>query len=340
MIVLGLETSCDDTAAAVLDDGKVLSSVVSTQMEHGEYGGVVPEIASRAHLRNILPVIEEALNSAKLSKGDVEALAVTAGPGLIGPLLVGVNFARGWTDGMGIKLVGVNHLQAHVWTAEVEFPRLKPPFIALLISGGHTSIALVEGYDRYRTLGITMDDAAGEALDKIGRLLGLKYPCGAEIEKLSRKGNPLSVKLPRGMAKSGDLNFSFSGLKTAAKLFLDRNPDFLQGDKMFDFIASFQESVLDVLAQKAKAALEQTGLNIIILGGGVAANMRLREIIRNYNGIELFAPPPAMCTDNGIMTANLGWRLLANKLTPDGILQASPNLPLERSPYSNAECEM
>ncbi|MBL7191934.1 tRNA (adenosine(37)-N6)-threonylcarbamoyltransferase complex transferase subunit TsaD [bacterium] len=334
MIILGLETSCDDTAAAVLKDGETLSSVVHTQLEHENYGGVVPELASRAHLRNLIPVIESALNTAGVKKDDIDALGVTAGPGLIGALLVGVNFARGWGDSGDIKLIGVNHLQAHIWAAQVEYPALSPPFISLLVSGGHTSLALVKDYHLYEQLGTTLDDAAGEVLDKIGRLLGLGYPCGAELEKLAGDGDPKAVHLPRGMIHSGDLNFSFSGLKTAAKLFLDKNPQYLESGAKADFCASLQESVMEILARKTSAALEKTGMKKVILGGGVAANKRLRELLQDYCDAEVIAPSPALCTDNGIMTANLAYRLIERNLVPGGTLQADPNLPLERTPYS------
>jgi N6-L-threonylcarbamoyladenine synthase len=312
MIILGIDTSCDDTAVAILQDGKVLNEVVSTQLEHKEWGGVVPEIASRAHLRNIIPVTQNVLEDAGISASEVGAVAVTVGPGLIGALLVGLNFARGWTDAAKIPLVGINHLQAHIWAAEIETETLQPPFISLIVSGGHTSIALVEDIDRYRTLGQTVDDAAGEVLDKIGRLLGLSYPCGAQMEKIAQGADPTAVKLPRGMKGSRDFNFSFSGLKTAAKLFLDKNPEYLKGDKVQDFIASLQEAVLDILVEKTIRAAEAHRLNTIVLGGGVAANSRLREKFLEKKGINLRVPAPKRCTDNGVMVAHLAQKKLSS----------------------------
>ena len=329
MIILGLETSCDDTAAALMSDGEALSEVVSTQLEHQAWGGVVPEIASRAHLRNILPVVKEVLRKAGLSRNDVEAVAVTAGPGLVGALLVGLNFARGWTDALKIPLIGVNHLQAHAWAAEIEDEPLELPFIALIVSGGHTSLVLVEGIYRYRTLGQTLDDAAGEVLDKIGRLMGLTYPCGAEIERIALSGDPEGVKLPRGMIASGDLNFSFSGLKTAAKLFLERNTEYLKGQKARDFLASLQEAVFDVLVKKALKALETESVDTLILGGGVAANQRLRDKFAEKPGLKLRAPTPQRCTDNGVMTAYLGAKIFQSGDWRQESVSALPDLPFE-----------
>ncbi len=330
MIVLGLETSCDDTAAAVVSEGRVLSEALSTQWEHQRFGGVVPEIASRAHLRNLLPVVNLALERAGLMLKNVEAAAVTYGPGLAGALLVGLNFARGICDALNLPLLPVNHLQAHTWAAEIEGEAIETPFISLLVSGGHTSLALVEDIHRYRTLGQTLDDSAGEALDKVGRLMGLAYPAGAEIERLALGGDTKAAPLPRGMAKSGDLNFSFSGLKTAAKLFLERNPEYLTGDKSADFLASFQEAALEILALKSLEALEKCGLNRLSLGGGVAANSRLRELLTR-EGVKLYAPPPANCTDNAVMVAYLGEKLLTRGLAKNGReVTAEPGLPLEK----------
>lgn len=332
MIVLGLDTSCDDTAAAVVSKGKILGEVISTQLEHGEWGGVVPEIASRAHLINILPVVEAVLEKSASSAEDIEALAVTCGPGLVGALLVGLNFARGWADGAGVPLIGVNHLQAHAWAAEIESEPIETPFIALLVSGGHTSLALVESPTRYRILGQTLDDAAGEVLDKIGRLMGLTYPCGAEIERRAEKGDPKAVSLPRGMMKSGDENFSFSGLKTAARLFLERNPEFLESDKAMDFLASFQEAVLDVLVSKTLKALAKERVGRLVLGGGVAANSRLRKMFARQDGLKMYSPPPERCTDNGAMVAYFGEKLYSSGEWKAKNYSAQPGLPLDTMP--------
>jgi len=329
MIVLGIETSCDDTAASVIKDDIVLSEIISTQMEHGNWGGVVPEIASRAHLRNIVPVVNRAIDEAEITKKELDAVAVTCGPGLVGALLVGLNFARGLSDSLNIPLIGINHLQAHAWAVEIESRPIETPFIILLVSGGHTSLALVKGFSEYRILGQTLDDAAGEVLDKLGRFIGLTYPCGAEIEKIAQDGNPTAVDLPRGMKSSGNLNFSFSGLKTAGRVFLEKNPEYLKSPKSADFLASLQEAVLEILVIKTITAVKNTGVNRIVLGGGVAANNRLRKMFKEMPGIKLLAPQPERCTDNGTMIANLGFKILRNGYNHKRIASANPDLQLE-----------
>ena len=331
MNILGIETSCDDTAAAILSDGKILSEKVASQLEHADWGGVVPEIASRAHLRNIYPVVDFVLRDAGIEISQLDSVAVTAGPGLAGALLVGLNFARGISDAMGIPLIGINHLQAHAWAAQMEYPDIEPPFIALLVSGGHTSLVRVDGYDKYTILGQTLDDAAGEVLDKIGRLCGLTYPCGAEIERLAINGGKDAVNLPRGMIKSGDLNFSFSGLKTAGRLFLEKNPGYNEEPKKFDFLASLQESVLDVLVRKTETALSSECLTKLVLGGGVAANSRLRLLFHDVMGIKLYAPSPKRCTDNGSMIAHLAWKLMQDGKIGQKELSAVPGLKLDEN---------
>lgn len=329
MIVLGIETSCDDTAAALFDGRKVLAETVSTQLEHRDWGGVVPEIASRAHLRNILPVVETVLQDSGLRKSDIGAAGVTAGPGLAGALLVGLNFARGLTDSLKIPLIGVNHLQAHAWAAEIEDEPLPLPFIALIVSGGHTSLVKVEDVKSYRVMGQTLDDAAGEVLDKVGRLLGLPYPAGAEIDRIAGDGDPKAVKLPRGMASSGDLNFSFSGLKTAGRLFLEKNPEFTSGQKRVDFIASLQEAVVDSLSAKSVRALENEGIDTLVLGGGVSANSRLRKKFSDLPGIKLRLTPLWWSTDNGAMIANLAYKILHEGQACRGVSTVIPDLSIE-----------
>ena len=331
MIILGIETSCDDTAAALYDGEKVLSEKVSTQLEHREWGGVVPEIASRAHLRNIVPVVDAVLKDCAMPKSAIGAVGVTAGPGLAGALLVGLNFARGFTDSRGIPVIGVNHLQAHAWAAEIEEDSLPVPFIALIVSGGHTSLIRVEGVRSYSVLGQTLDDAAGEVLDKIGRLLGLQYPAGAEIDRIASGGNPKAVKLPRGMIASGDLNFSFSGLKTAGRLYLEKHPEFTSGQNRVDFISSLQEAVVDILAAKSKKAMEETGITTMVLGGGVSANSRLRHKFREIPVIDLRVTSPQRSTDNGAMTAHLAWKLLNEDCIPTRPLTAAPDLSISDS---------
>jgi len=330
VIVLAIETSCDDTAASVMKDDTVLGEIVSTQLEHADWGGVVPEIASRAHLRNIVPVVDKAIQKAEITRNDLDAIAVTCGPGLVGALLVGINFARGISDSLNIPLIGLNHLQAHAWAVEIESRPVSTPFIILFVSGGHTSLALVKGTDSYQILGQTLDDAAGELLDKLGRFAGLTYPCGAEIEKIALEGNPAAVDLPRGMKDSGDFNFSFSGLKTAGRLFLEKNPEYLSEPKLADFLASLQEAVLEILIFKTVKAAERAGVNRIVIGGGVAANTKLRTMFKEINGIELFAPQPQRCTDNGTMIANLGIKLLREGINNRSKVSAIPDLQLDQ----------
>ena len=331
MIILGIETSCDDTAAALFDGRRLLAETVSTQLEHRDWGGVVPEIASRAHLRNILPVVETVLLDSNLAKSEIDAVGVTAGPGLAGALLVGLNFARGFTDSLKIPLIGINHLQAHVWAAEIEAEPLPLPFIALIVSGGHTSLVKVQDVGSYRVLGQTLDDAAGEVLDKVGRLLGLPYPAGADIDKIAGSGDPEAVKLPRGMASSGDLNFSFSGLKTAARLFLEKNPEFTSGRKRTDFLASLQEAVVDSLIAKSVKALDSEGIDTLVLGGGVSANSRLRKKFSDFPGIKLRLTPARRSTDNGAMVANLAYKILQSGHSSRGVSTVIPDLSIEES---------
>lgn len=328
-LILGLETSCDDTAAALYDGRRIVAEVISTQLEHREWGGVVPEIASRAHLRNIVPVVDACLDQASASVNNISTVAVTAGPGLAGTLLVGLNFARGLSDSLNIPFLGINHLQAHIWAAEIESVPLDTPFICLIVSGGHTSLIKVDSAQHYATLGQTLDDAAGEVLDKIGRLQGLTYPAGAEIDKIAAFGNPDSIKFPRGMSASGDLNFSFSGLKTAARIFLDKNPEYLTGAKRTDFLASLQEAVIDILVTKSLKALESAHIDNLVLGGGVSANSRLRKKFQTVQGLNLRIPAPKRSTDNGAMVAHLAWKLLQNGYKPPGHISAKPDWTIE-----------
>ena len=329
MIILGIETSCDDTACAVLKDGRIVSEAVSSQIEHAQWGGVVPEIASRAHLRNILPVVKTVLREAGIGLDDIDMVAVTAGPGLAGALLVGINFARGIADGLSIPMMGINHLQAHIWAAEIENIPLETPFIALLVSGGHTSLARVDSYREYKTIGQTLDDAAGEVLDKVGRLLGLDYPAGAVIDKISSSGDFTAVDLPRGMIKSGGYNFSFSGLKTAARLFLEKNPEYLTGQKKADFIASLQEAVVDSLVFKTHAALKSEGINRLVIGGGVSANSRLRRRFEQLTEIKLHVASKNRSTDNGAMIAYLAYKMGVDSIINKPNLTACPGLSIE-----------
>ncbi len=307
MLVLAIETSCDETAAAVVRDGRsVLSSVVSSQVAiHAAYGGVVPEIASRRHLELITPVIRQALAEAGVTLEQIEGIAVTRGPGLLGALLVGISVAKSLALACKIPLVGVHHIEGHLLAGFLQQP-LAFPFLALVVSGGHTHLYRVEGVGRYRTLGRTIDDAAGEAFDKAGTLLGLDYPAGARIDALAKQGNPASVRFPRPLLHDGSLNFSFSGLKTAVLTHLQKHPLSVERHELPDLCASFQAAACEVLVKKTEAALLQEGLERLVVAGGVACNSGLRSAMQAMaarRGIELQIPPPSLCGDNAAMLA-------------------------------------
>ena len=307
MLVLAIETSCDETAAALVRDGReILSSVVSSQVAiHAEYGGVVPEIASRKHLEMISPVISQALRVAGVTFRELEGVVVTRGPGLSGALLVGFSAAKAIACACHVPFVGVHHIEGHLFAPFLEQP-LEFPFLALVVSGGHTHIYLVEGFGRYRTLGRTLDDAAGEAYDKSAKIMGLAYPGGATIDAMAREGNPRAVPLPRPLLHDGSLNFSFSGLKTAMLNRISRYPVSIPGPEANDLCASFQEAVCDVLAAKTAAALQMTGVKRLVVAGGVACNSGLRkrmETLAAKLDIDLRIPAPALCGDNAAMLA-------------------------------------
>jgi N6-L-threonylcarbamoyladenine synthase len=308
--ILGIETSCDETAAAVVVDATtVLSSVVSSQVDlHARYGGVVPEIASRAHVDLLTPVIAQALVEAGAGDGDLDAVAATVGPGLIGSLLVGVSAAKALALVWDVPFVGVNHLEAHLYAAFLDDPTLELPVVFLLVSGGHTMLVHMEDHGRYRLLGQTIDDAAGEAFDKVARYLGLGYPGGPAIDRVAMDGDPRAIRFPRAMAEEG-FDFSFSGLKTAVINHVRKHPEVTTAD----VAASFQEAVVDVLVLKARRAAAAVGARGMCLGGGVAANSLLRERFLDAcaaDGRHAFVPSRAMCTDNAAMVAAAGhWRL-------------------------------
>jgi N6-L-threonylcarbamoyladenine synthase len=306
-LVLGIETSCDETAAAVVVGGTdVLSSIVSSQIDlHAEFGGVVPEFAGRAHVELLTPVVADALVEAGVAGSDIGAVAATVGPGLVGALLVGVSAAKALALVWDVPFVAVNHLEAHLYAALLEEPDLELPLVFLLVSGGHTLLVLMEGHGRYRVLGSTVDDAAGEAFDKVARYLGLGYPGGPIIDRLARDGDPTAIAFPRAMADQG-LDFSFSGLKTAVVNHVRKHP----GVTAEDVAASFQEAVVDVLVAKARRAADEVGAKGLALGGGVAANSRLREAFlaaAAEDGRPGYVPSRAMCTDNAAMVASCGW---------------------------------
>ncbi len=306
-LILGIETSCDETAAAVVGDGRdVLSNIVSSQIDiHARYGGVVPEVASRAHVEMMMPVVAEAMVEAGVDKDDLTAIACTVGPGLIGSLLIGVSAAKSLALVWDKPFVAVNHLEAHLYASFLEEPDLELPVVVLLVSGGHTMLVLMEGHGKYRLLGQTLDDAAGEAYDKVARYLGLGYPGGPILDKMAMDGDPEAVRFPRAMAKDG-YDFSFSGLKTSVVNFVRKNPDVSD----VDIAASFQEAVVDVLLTKAERAVHEFGAKGLCLAGGVAANSSLRERTLDLavnGGISAFVPARSMCTDNAAMVAAAGW---------------------------------
>ena len=325
--ILGIETSCDETAAAVVaDGGDVLSSVVSSQVDlHARFGGVVPELASRAHVDLLPHVVAQTMLEAGLDAG-VDAVAATVGPGLVGSLLVGVSAAKAMALVWDVPFVGVNHLEAHLYGAFLEEPDLELPMVVLLVSGGHTMLVLMEGHGQYRLLGQTIDDAAGEAFDKVARYLGLGYPGGPAIDSLAMEGDPAAVAFPRSLLGEGH-DFSFSGLKTSVITYARKHPDL----RVADVAASFQEAVVDVLVTKARIAAKETGAKGLCLAGGVAANSSLRERILDAciaDGLRAFLPSRAMCTDNAAMVAAAAWwRLRADG--PTGLdAGANPNLRL------------
>ena len=330
--ILGIETSCDETAAAVVADGRdVLSSVVSSPIDlHARFGGVVPEIASRAHVDLIVPVVAEAMLHAGVEGPDVAAVACTVGPGLIGSLLVGVSHAKALALVWDVPFVGVNHLEGHLYASFLEEPDLELPAVVLLVSGGHTLLILMEAPGRYRLLGGTIDDAAGEAFDKVARFLGLGYPGGPAIDKLSMEGDPSAVAFPRGLKGDG-FDFSFSGLKTSVITYVRKHPEL----DVADVAASFQEAVVDVLVTKARAAARETGAKAICLAGGVAANSSLRERTLDAciaDGLHAYLPSRAMCTDNAAMIAAAGWHRLQSDGPTALDAGADPNLRLLLTP--------
>jgi N6-L-threonylcarbamoyladenine synthase len=327
-VVLGIETSCDETAAAIVRGGtEILSSVVSSQIDlHAVYGGVVPEIASRAHLELIVPVVANAVVEAGIDDTDVDVVAATVGPGLIGALLVGVSTAKALALAWQRPFVAVNHLEAHLYAAFLEEPDLEPPVVVLLVSGGHTLLVVMDGPGRYRLLGRTIDDAAGEAFDKVARYLGLGYPGGPAIDRVAMDGDPAAIDFPRAMLNDG-LDFSFSGLKTAVVNHVRRHPEV----ETADVAASFQQAVGDVLVAKARRAAALVGARALALGGGVAANSQLREQTLDAceeDGLRCFLPSRAMCTDNAAMIAAAGWYRLRSDGPSSLATGADPNARL------------
>jgi N6-L-threonylcarbamoyladenine synthase len=336
MNILGIDTSCDDTCAALVKDGKyLLSNVINSQvLIHHEHGGVVPELASREHIRNIVPVFRESLREAGLTIKDIDAIAVTVGPGLVGALLVGIYFAKTLSYANGIPLLGINHLEGHILSIFLEKTHPPFPFVALTVSGGHTNIYHVRNFGDYTVLGQTLDDAAGEAFDKIAKLLNLGYPGGPVIEKLAREGRSDAIDFPRAYLSRDSLDFSFSGLKTAVALYFREWRDHQANEatiSVADIAASFQSAVVDVLVDKAVAAVDRTGVKSVILAGGVARNSYLRNKMQDImaeKGIDLFASSPEFCTDNGAMIAVAGYHKSCRGESENLTLDARSRFPL------------
>jgi N6-L-threonylcarbamoyladenine synthase len=342
--VLGIESSCDETAAAVIRGGReILSNVVASQIEiHRAYGGVVPEVASRQHVLAIVPVVERAMRDAGLGWDDLAGVAVTFGPGLAGALLVGVNHAKGLSLARGLPLVGVNHLEGHIyanWAADARrsrpLPELDFPLVCLIVSGGHSDLLVMSDHGEYHLLGRTIDDAAGEAFDKVARILGLGYPGGPAIQKAAEQGDPTAIPVPRAWLR-GTLDFSFSGLKTAMLHLVEQRkatPEGLTPEITADLAAAFQESVVDVLVEKTNQAIARRAeggqpVKQVLLAGGVAANSRLRQEMRRRLPLPVFCPPPALCTDNAVGTAMAGYYRLQRGVVSGLDLDVDPSLRL------------
>lgn len=333
--VLGIETSCDETAAAVVENGRViLSSVVASQVDlHAQFGGVFPEVASRQHIKAIYPIIEQALQKAHLSLSEIDAIAVTRGPGLPGSLVIGMNAAKGIALVRGLPLIGINHLEGHVYSAwltdpeENASPEPKFPLLALIVSGGHTELVLMSDHLTYQRLGATQDDAAGEAFDKVARLIDLPYPGGPSIQKASLDGNPLAIKYPRAWLE-GSWNFSFSGLKTAVLRDVRQREQFQTHLPVADIAASFQAAVVDVLVSKTMMAAKEFKAQSVLVAGGVSANRALRQSFQLRVKTPLHIPPLSLCTDNAAMIAGAGYYRFARGQRDGLDMDVLPNWPL------------
>jgi N6-L-threonylcarbamoyladenine synthase len=333
VLILALETSCDETSAAVVKNGRnPLSNIISSQIElHSVYGGVVPEIASRKHVENVHFVLEEALAKANITLDEIDAIAVTYGPGLVGALLVGVSIAKALAFGRGIPLIGVHHIEGHISANYIAHPELMPPFLSLVVSGGHTQLIHVLDYGNYDILGQTRDDAAGEAYDKIARVLGLGYPGGPLIDRMAKEGDPNRYNFPRVNIKDSPFDFSFSGLKTAVINYLHTLEQRGEVYRIEDVCAAFQQAVVDVLVEKSVMGATGIGVDKLVLAGGVAANSALRREMAEKaeaNGVKLYFPPPALCTDNAAMIGCSGYYKLLKGIISDLHLNAVPYLML------------
>lgn len=318
--LLAIESSCDETSAAVIQDGKkVLSNVVASQIDiHKQYGGVVPEIASRMHVELIMPVVDKAIKDSGIQKDDLDAVAVTHGPGLIGALMVGLSTAKAMAFGLNIPLIGVNHLEAHMSAVHLEND-VKFPFVGLVVSGGHTSLYLVKSYTEFELLGKTRDDAAGEAFDKAAKIMDLPYPGGVEIDKLAKEGNREAIEFPRPFMTNSTLDFSFSGVKTSVLYYLRKHPD-PNDNELRDICASYQEAIVETLVHKTLIAAKENNVESVVIAGGVACNSRLRELSKEkleQEGLSVYIPSPKYCTDNAAMIGSLGGFMFENGTTSE-----------------------
>ncbi len=336
MKILGIESSCDECAAAVVEDGKkILSNVVATQIDfHREYNGVVPEIASRLHTEWITSVVRKALESSSLDIGDIDGIAVTSRPGLVGSLLVGLSFAKGLALALDKPFTGVDHIMAHLYAPHLEYD-IEYPYLGLLVSGGHTVISRVDGFDEITVLGTTIDDACGEAFDKVAKFYGMGYPGGVAIDNLSREGNPDAFSFPDPSLHKGDHRYdvSYSGLKTAVINQLDRFWDGKSEKSMENIAASFQKAAVTMLVRRLKRAVRDTGIRTVVAGGGVVANSLLRSELKKIEGTEVVFPSIRLCTDNGAMIAGLGYQYLVRGDVSDLTLNASARVRAFRKKY-------
>jgi N6-L-threonylcarbamoyladenine synthase len=333
VLILAIESSCDETAASVIENGRnVLSNIISSQIEiHKEYGGVVPEVASRKHIENINGVVEEALKKAEVKSDKIDGIAVTYGPGLVGALLVGVNFAKGLSYAWNKPLIGVNHIEGHISANYIQDKSLEPPFICLVASGGHTHLVYVRDYGEYEIMGKTRDDAAGEAFDKIARSIGLGYPGGPLIDEAAKKGNKEAIKFPRVVIDDDTLDFSFSGLKSSVLNYIHNSKQKNEEVSAEDVAASFQAAVVEVLVLKTMKAAKRKNCSTIALAGGVASNSSLRESLQEEcvkNNYKFTKPAPVLCTDNAAMIGCAGYYKYLKKEFSDSSLNAIPNLEL------------
>ncbi|MEI7543010.1 MAG: tRNA (adenosine(37)-N6)-threonylcarbamoyltransferase complex transferase subunit TsaD [bacterium] len=337
MYILGIETSCDETSASVLKNGKVLSNIIFSQIKlHRVYGGVVPEIAAREHMSKLPLVVQEAIDKAGITFKDLNGIAVTNTPGLAGGLIVGVSYAKALSVALKIKLIGVNHVEAHLLSPFIEYKDFSYPFLGLVISGGHTNVYLAKGFADYKLIGSTRDDAAGEAFDKAAKMLGLPYPGGPEISKAAVSGDASKIIFPQAQMKDKSYDFSFSGIKTAVLYYIQRNKVAIDNGEVTvnDIAAAFQKSIVRSISNKMKRIYEEYRVNTIAISGGVAANNYLKhelEIFAKDHNMKFFVPSMKLCTDNGAMIAYTGWQYLKNGISSDMDLEIQPELPVLNS---------